>query len=176
MANHPFPFLRRVATTAALVLGLVAASAPRASAQLDPLLFLKNLPPNVLLVVDTSLRMALDADGAYYDPRPYRRRNRNWEVTLGVSDANTATFFRRKYNNFFFPPGGGYGASRIDIAGDLQGTAYTAFDARSRMGVARLGMRSAITANSRSVRFGLIKTRQTAVTVPAAPDDTKGND
>lgn len=174
MATHPPRSTRRVLTAAALVTGLLAVWAPPATAQLDPLLFLRNLPPNVLLVVDTSIRMALDADGAYYDPRPYRKRGRNWEPSLGVTDANTTTNFRRKYNAFGFGSSGGYTASRIDIVGDLQ-AAYATFDARSRMGVARLGMRSAIALNSRSVRFGLIKTRQTAVTVPASPDDSKGS-
>src|SRR5690349_17276683 len=173
MVNQPSSsFVRRVVTASVLAVGL--GWAPPASAQLDPLLFLKNLPPNVLLVVDTSFRMAQDADGTYYDPRPYRKRNRNWETSLGVTDGNTASNFRRKYNAFTFTVGGGYGASKIEIVGDLQST-YGTFDARSRIGVARSGMVAALGMNSRSVRFGLIKMRQTAVTIPANADDSKGN-
>ena len=94
--------------------------------------------------------MAQDADGAYYDPRAYRKRNRNWEASLGVTDANTGTNFRRKSNAFAFAAGGGYTASKIDIVGDLQST-YGTFDARSRIGVARSGMVAALGMNSRSV-------------------------
>ena len=57
---------------------LIALIAPRAaSAQVDPLLFLKDLPPNVVLAVDTSARMLRDSDGAYYDPVEYRAANKS---------------------------------------------------------------------------------------------------
>ena len=42
-----------------------------ASAQLDPLLFVKRVPPTVIIVVDTSLRMLEDGNGNYYDPVVY---------------------------------------------------------------------------------------------------------
>ena len=42
-----------------------------ASAQLDPLLFLKRVPPTVIIVVDTSLRMLEDGNGNFYDPNTY---------------------------------------------------------------------------------------------------------
>jgi hypothetical protein len=42
-----------------------------ASAQLDPLLFVKRVPPTIIIVVDTSLRMLEDGSGNYYDPVEY---------------------------------------------------------------------------------------------------------
>ena len=42
-----------------------------ASAQLDPLLFVKRVPPTVIIVVDTSLRMLEDGNGNFYDPNIY---------------------------------------------------------------------------------------------------------
>src|SRR5918996_3692825 len=42
-----------------------------ASAQLDPLLFAKRVPPTVIIVVDTSLQMLEDGNGNFYDPNVY---------------------------------------------------------------------------------------------------------
>ena len=43
-----------------------------ALAQLDPLLFIKRVPPTVIIVVDTSLRMLEDGNGNFYDPNFYK--------------------------------------------------------------------------------------------------------
>ena len=43
-----------------------------ASAQLDPLLFIKRVPPTVIIVFDTSLRMLEDGSGNFYDPTSTR--------------------------------------------------------------------------------------------------------
>ena len=51
--------------TAGSVAAITLAAAPPAAAQLDPLLFLKGPKPNVVLAIDTSARMRLDADGTY---------------------------------------------------------------------------------------------------------------
>ena len=42
-----------------------------AFAQLDPLLFIKRVPPTVIVVFDTSLRMLEDGNGNFYDPNFY---------------------------------------------------------------------------------------------------------
>src|SRR5688572_3126195 len=57
---------------------------PEASAQLDPLMFLKNARPNIILAIDTSARMRLDADGTYYDPAEYTVTGAAWEPVIGV--------------------------------------------------------------------------------------------
>ena len=51
-------------------LGLVAVLlwSTTASAQLDPLLFIKRVPPTVIIVMDTSLQMLEDGSGNFYDP------------------------------------------------------------------------------------------------------------
>jgi len=50
---------------------MVVGLANQAVAQLDPLLFLKRVPPNVIIVLDTSFRMLDDGEGDYYDPHTY---------------------------------------------------------------------------------------------------------
>ena len=75
-------------------MALVAVARP-AAAQVDPLLFLKDLPPNVVLVVDTSARMQFDAAGTYYDPAEYTQRNKAWEATIGVT--NTMTKYSKRW-------------------------------------------------------------------------------
>src|SRR2546427_11743992 len=97
--------MRRGAAAAAL--GILLCSAP-ASAQLDPLLFLKTTAPNVILVVDTGNRMQRDAPdpatgkNSYYDPAIYNKdlSKLYQTTTLGISDGNTAAFYRRKYTEF----------------------------------------------------------------------------
>ena len=92
-------FRPRILAAAALVL---AAAAP-VSAQVDPLLFLKTAPPNVILVVDTANRMQRSAPtnpatvatsiatSHYYDPFIYTKNAPNpiWQQSIGVTDANT---------------------------------------------------------------------------------------
>src|SRR5882757_4786054 len=79
---------------------LLAAVAAPASAQIDPMLFIKDTAPHVLFVIDTSIRMqqgpsnpaAPDGTTAYYDPFIYPRVGGaalGWEANLGVSDGNT---------------------------------------------------------------------------------------
>ena len=80
----------RVATVAAFVLvfgqGLWA--------QLDPLIGLKTVPPNVVVVLDTSFRMLDDGNGNYHDVKTYTRADDTPVAgALGVTDAN----YRRIY-------------------------------------------------------------------------------
>src|SRR5687767_6977479 len=71
-----------------------------ASAQLDPLLFAKRVPPTVIVVVDTSMSMLQDGAGYYYDPTTYTTAHDTAAATaLGV-DVLSATTYRRKYQNF----------------------------------------------------------------------------
>jgi len=58
---------RRAAAVPVTLLFTLVCSAT-AFAQLDPLLFIKRVPPTVILVVDTSLRMLEDGTGNFYDP------------------------------------------------------------------------------------------------------------
>ena len=100
--NPRLGFRPRILAAAALV---VAAAAP-VSAQVDPLLFLKTAPPNVIFVVDTAHRMqrgaptnpatvaTSQATSHYYDPFIYTKNATNpaWQTSIGVTDANTVDF------------------------------------------------------------------------------------
>ena len=106
--NRRMALWLRSAVTRAVVLAAVPASA-----QVDPLLFLKTVAPNVIMVVDTSHRMQRSAptnpatvatslaSSNYYDPFIYTKNPGNppWQATIGVTDATTTTYYRRRYNN-----------------------------------------------------------------------------
>jgi hypothetical protein len=171
----------RVLAAAALVVG---AAAP-AAAQVDPLLFLKTAPPNVIFVVDTGSRMQRSAPtnpatvatslatSNYYDPFIYTKDFLNpvWQQSIGVTDANTNTSYRRRYNNLDFTSSGGdrFTASTIQTAGDRTAL-FALFEAQTRMSVARAALYQAVDENRTVARFGLVKMRQTNVGLA-----TKGN-
>jgi hypothetical protein len=161
---------------AALALATAALALPApAAAQLDPLLFLKTTNHNVLLAVDTSQRMQRDADEVYYDPRAYLRLGRNWEPTLGISAATTSQKYRRTYRDLV--PTGGSGNQFVNATighvGDLQ-AGYSAFYARTRLGVARLGLQASVLKNASAVRFSLLKMRQNNVVLGTPSDLATG--
>ena len=155
----------RLAVAVAILLG----SAGSAFAQLDPLLFMKTSPPNVLLVVDTANRMQRDANNDYYDQGTYFRTGAGYEGPLGVTPLNTALSYRRKYvalrnldqstTTDKFATGGVPGLPGIAIVGDLQ-SGYSTFDLRTRMAIARISLSRALDVNYNVARFGVIKMRQ----------------
>lgn len=155
-----FRLCRFVTALAAGLLSLLAARP--VEAQLDPLLFLKNQRNYVVVAVDTSERMLFDADGDYYDPAVYTRSGDGFESALGVSSSTANSAYRRRYREFRHTSGGAFAASSITTVGNLQ-SGYSTFDSRTRLSIARLGLQTAVTANRSSVRFGLLKTRQTSV-------------
>jgi hypothetical protein len=153
----------RAAAIAAACLAAIAATATPAFAQLDPLLFLKTTKPNVLLVVDTANRMQRDANGDYHDPFVYPRAGQPWEPVLGVTAANAAAAYRRKYvglrNLDTSLSADKFAATTITSVGDLE-AGFAAFEATTRLGVARLGLARAVAYNQGVARFGLLKMRQ----------------
>src|SRR2546426_109332 len=180
--------MRRGAAAAAL--GILLCSAP-ASAQLDPLLFLKATQPNVILVVDTANRMQRDAPtdpsttsssistSNYYDPAIYNRDlTKAYQTntglpgsgTLGITVVNTAAFYRRKYKNFTLGAAGTYTTSGIEVTHDLDaGFAYTRFEAPTRMSIARAALYQAVNENQNVARFGLLQTRRAGVAPNTQP-------
>jgi hypothetical protein len=152
---------------------VLLSSAP-ASAQLDPLLFLKTTQPNVILVIDTSNRMQRDAPtdpsttstsistSNYYDPAIYAK-----DMSKAYQ-ANTFQFtnpllqpvasYRRKYTNFTFLAGGVFQSQKIEVTIDT-GAGYGTFEAPTRMSVARAALYQAVNENKGVARFGLIQTR-----------------
>jgi len=154
-----------ILTTAAIWLG----GAREASAQLDPLLFIKRTQPNVILVVDSANRMQRDQNNDYRDANIYTSKGvlaNPYEMSLGISGANTVSKYRRRYLNLQNTDqainGDKFSADQIVITGDQQGTDYTNFDEYTRLAIARRAMIAAITANQSVARFGLIRMRQSS--------------
>ena len=184
--NPRMGFRPRVLAAAALV---VAAAAP-VSAQVDPLLFLKTAPPNVVLVVDTANRMQRGAPtnpatvatsvatSHYYDPFIYTKNAAMpaWQTSIGVTDANTAANYRRRYNNLEYANLAvvdKFTASTIQTAGDRTGQLYSLFEAQTRLSVARAALYQAVDENKTVARFSLVKMRQTTPAVTTAGPDSQ---
>jgi hypothetical protein len=156
--------IRRGVLTAALAGALMAPQT--ASAQLDPLLYLKRTKPTVLIAVDTSNRMQRDTNGDYRDDNVYQVQggtSQVWEDALGITPANTSTFYRRKYvgliNTDSSSSGDRFAADHIEIVGDRDPN-YSGFDRLTRISIARQSLTEAINRNSNVVRFGLLRMRQ----------------
>ena len=94
-----------VLASAAAGLLLGALSPAPASAQLDPLLSLKRVPPRVVIVFDTSFRMLDDGDGNYYDPVTYNVAD-DTAIASALGVASPATQYRRVYQglNMYLSP------------------------------------------------------------------------
>ncbi len=142
-----------------------------ASAQLDPLLFIKRVPPTVIVVFDTSLKMLEDGSGNFYDPNFYRVSD-DAVVMSAFPNINTATTktYRRVYRNLQNSAAAKFTADSIaataavwDPANSL--TSNNAQDLavlnNTRYNIAKQGLSAAINENaSSSFRWGLIKIRQ----------------
>src|SRR6266487_1193777 len=148
----------------AAIAGAVLVCTLPVHAQLDPLLFLKRIPPNVLLVVDTRASMLNDADGTYYDPVDYAYKNAAsnalWQTALGITTTNN---YRRKYLNFAYTAATtvsgftyNYQSASIATVGDDNPSGYSSFYARTRLEVARAALKQVVSENSKFARFGLI--------------------
>src|SRR5262245_34210544 len=93
---------------AAILTAMLGLFPGTAQAQLDPLLFLKEKAPNVLLLVDVGERMQRDAPSdpsnpfgtsSYYDPfiYPFNAADAGVNTSLGLDTTNTSSSYRRKY-------------------------------------------------------------------------------
>ena len=141
------------------------------AAQLDPILFLKSPPPNVIVGLDLSSAMLRDEQGRYYDPALYNIRGETFESVLGLTAGRGNTAYRRIYTGLRWldsldKPRAV--TSRIDVVADLD-AGYATFDSRTRLGRARASLARAIRRNALSVRFGLVTSRQDTPLVPT-PD------
>src|SRR5688572_14241690 len=109
------PRLRRPATALVVSLAAVMLWSATASAQLDPLLFVKRVPPTVIIVMDTSLRMLEDGNGNYHDPNTYSS-TADPAVMAAFPNVNAATqpYYRRVYRTVTYDPSPGrYAAASI---------------------------------------------------------------
>ncbi|MBI4477277.1 MAG: hypothetical protein HY654_08900, partial [Acidobacteria bacterium] len=139
------------------------ATAAPASAQLDPLLFLKRSQPNVLLAVETANRMQRDANDDYYDIQTYAVTQQSWESTLGLTSSKATLQYRRKYVRLAHLDASleidKFETASITTVGDLE-TGFASFDTKTRLSIARIALQQAVLANQGVARFGLIKMRQ----------------
>jgi len=163
------------------VLASVLAASP-ASAQLDPLLFLKVQTLNVILVVDTSARMQrecaqADANGhcmttTFVDPNEYNTGS--WRASLGLPASSTK--HRRKLVDMTWVNATGnnpnFRTGHIEAI-DSANASYERFYDRTRLAIARLGLIAAIQENKDSARFSLIKTRQDEPGLPSSSGNEK---
>ena len=165
---------------------VVAACGTPVRAQVDPLLFLKTATPNVIFIVDTGNRMQRDAPtdpstaatahatSSYYDPFIYTRTGAAWEAALGVNALSATMTYRRRYVNLTYADSGSgdkfVEQPRIETTGDLNAAIYSRFEAPTRMSIARAALYQAVHENKSVARFGLVRMRQTGVTLA-----TRGN-
>ena len=158
---------------AALVTGLLVAVAQPVQAQLDPLLFVKRMPPNVVIVLDTSMRMLEDVNGYYYDPAFYTVVD-DPAVAAALNVPVGTASYRRKYQDLAWS--GTQDLSNRFTARDIvavpavwdpsnpataNAPADLAFLNPTRLGIAKRGIIQAVSENAGTTyRWGLVKTRQ----------------
>ena len=155
---------RRRAATALLCLVATLLWSATASAQLDPLLFAKRVPPTVIIVVDTSLRTLEDGSGNFYDPIAYSSTS-DPAVMAAFPNITPATqpYYKRILRTLTFDPSPGrYTASTITA---IAATGNAATDAAlmnpTRWAIMRQGIAAAVSENAGAAyRWGLIRLRQ----------------
>lgn len=156
------PARRKVAALVCLAMtGWWTASA---SAQLDPLLFVKRVPPTVIIVVDTSMRMLEDGNGNFYDPVEYVTANDG--VVANALGVGGAAAYRRKYVNLQYEnvvdSNTKFEAVDITAVGSTSGS-YASFYSTTRIEIAKSGIDQAVSENAGAAyRWGLIKLRQSS--------------
>jgi hypothetical protein len=172
------PRLRRLGrrgTTAVVAVAAVLWWSATVSAQLDPLLFVKRVPPTVIIVVDTSLRMLDDGNGNIYDPSHYSTTS-DPSVMNAFPNINPGTTktYRRVYKNLQYDNvvlgGARYTADTIvavpavwDPANALTSNSPIdqAFLDPTRYAITKAGIDAAVSENAgSSFRWGLVKLRQ----------------
>src|SRR3982751_2493212 len=149
------------------------------AAQLDPLYFMKRVPPTIIVVMDTSLAMLEDGAGNFYDPSFYKVSD-DTAVMGAFASVGTAKTYRRTYKNLQFAASPGkYTADSItavaaawDPANPLTSTnaGDKAFLDPTRYNIAKTGLAAAVAENAGSTyRWGLIRLRQKTPAWRVAP-------
>lgn len=149
--------------TTVLTLALTCWWTATASAQLDPLLFVKRVPPTVIIVLDTGLRMLEDGDGFYHDPNTYTTAaDGPVSLALGVIDGSAT--YRRRYQALTYEnvqdSSTKFEATNI-LATPSSSAGYATFYRGTRLEMAKSAIETAVSENAGSqYRWGLIKLRQ----------------
>ena len=92
-------FRRRSGATALFAVAVTLWWSSTAFAQLDPLLFIKRVPPTIIVVMDTSMRMLEDGSGNFYDPNFYVVSDDAAAMASFPSIGGTTKTYRRVYSN-----------------------------------------------------------------------------
>jgi hypothetical protein len=148
-----------------------------AAAQLDPLTFVKRVPPTVIIVVDTSLEMLEDGAGNFHDPYVYSSTAD--PGVMGAFPNITAAlqpFYQRVYRGLSYELSPGRYAATDIVASPATGNAATdaAFLNPTRWAIARQGIAAAVGENAGSTfRWGLIRLRQKGAAWRASNDCDK---
>ena len=135
-----------------------------AFAQLDPLLFIKRVPPTVIVVVDTSFRMLEDGNGFYYDPMSYNTAaDPAVASALGLNPLASPQY-RRRYQTLQYEnvQDSSSKFEALDIlATPSNAPTYASFYGNTRLEIMKSGIDLAVSANAGTMyRWGLIKLRQ----------------
>ncbi len=142
---------------------VVSLSVSPASAQLDPLLFIKNVPARVIVVLDNSFRMLEDGDENYYDPMTYNTGD-DGNIANAFSSGPTGLTYRRIYEDVEFTAVQDatqkYTADSFTAVMDVN-SAYADFWAPTRLEIAKAGIARAVGDNIGSrYHWGLVTLRQ----------------
>ena len=148
-----------------------------ASAQLDPLLFIKRVPPTVIIVMDTSLQMLEDGNGNFYDPSTYSTAA-DPAVMAAFPTINPATtsWYRRIFRGMTYEISPGRYVATSISATPATGVPATdaAFLDPTRWAIMRQGIVAAVSENSGpAFRWGLIRLRQRSPAWRASPNCDK---
>jgi len=133
-----------------------------AFAQIDPLLFLRRVPPTVILAVDTSFRMMEDGSDVYYDPRTYVASDDALVANaLGVPVGEQ---YRRKLLRLQHTDSS-VTTDKFEVAEITavrsSSSAFATFYDSTRIEIAKRGIDTALSGYAgNTYRFGLLKMRQ----------------
>lgn len=171
IGTHP-----RRGVALALAVGAALSWPAVASAQLDGLLFAKRVPPTVIIVVDTSMRMLEDGAGNYYDPTVYSSTAD--PTVMGAFpniDPSTMPSYRRMYRNVVYEVSPGrYSVDTIVAVPATGAAAGDAFLEPTRWSIAKRGIAAAVGDNAGGTfRWGLIRLRQRSPAWRVAPNCDK---
>ncbi|HXW07070.1 MAG TPA: hypothetical protein VD833_17685 [Vicinamibacterales bacterium] len=142
-----------------------------ASAQLDPLLFIKRVPPTVIIVFDTSVRMLEDGLGNFYDPNFYSTTADPLVMAAFPNiDPSTAKTYRRVFQSLTYTSSTSFTANRIvaspavydpAVPPTANAPADLAFLDTTRYAIGKAGVAAAVSQNANSTfRWGLVRLRQ----------------
>ncbi len=155
---------------AVAVLAVLAAAwwSVSADAQLDSLLFIKRVPPTVIVAFDNSFAMMEDGNGSTYDTQTYNVVDDVGAATAMGIDTALNQKYRRKYVNLTYEAvldaSRKWQTDNIVAVGNATGAAeYSSFWNSTRFEIAKQGLTIAINQNSGpTFRWALVKQRQNA--------------